>query len=372
MNRVARWIGIFLLCAAPLLLFGIIQHKKQQREDRAFAWVEKYVSYAKVLPSRNQKMWNYDAFHEGRNAINDVEEKLGISARSRATLGYLEFIGGSYQEAKKHFQEAAHLSPRDQLTIERIVEFNKYQKIEKVLMPLLQKRDEATGFAQISIQHQTIAVAIFLNKNASRKLVTFVTGSNQCQQIQFTASRYLPEFQQIFVRDLTGDGKPELIYIESQYDSGGGRDFVQVFTWRNNQFVAIYKQSDRLHSRFDDLDHDGKYEIESNTEIGDTMCHAAQPRWLDIYCFKNGRYILANNDFPQKFRDWPYKLLVSLKQYPQDGYLWRHLGKAYETQKHLKAALRAYKKAENIFTKSKDRDAIKLIHRSVLNIEKQI
>src|SRR5688572_29845679 len=86
------------------------------------------------------------------------------------------------------------------------------------------------------------------------------------------------------------------------------------------------------------------------------MCHADQPRWLTIYSFKNGRYVLANNDFPQEFRQWPHELREVLKYFPDAGEIAWHLGKAYETQRQFKLALRSYQKAADIYWQRSKKD----------------
>jgi len=93
-----------------------------------------------------------------------------------------------------------------------------------------------------------------------------------------------------------------------------------------------------------DINHDGRFEIGNNYAIGVDMCHAAQPRWTDIYGYENERFRNVNYRFRRRFRSWPHKLRTSLKQYPDDCDVREYLGIAEAIVGHSAAARRELKK----------------------------
>lgn len=373
MKRSARWISGLLLAAVPLGLFVTIRIMRARQEDCALRWVEKYIRYAQILPSRHQNIWNLNAVCEGNNAIAKVEKKFGVSARSRVDFGQLEFLADNFKEAQVSFDQASRLSPRDESVKSKIASWHHYQRVIQGIACQLPKGCLVTTVAPIVIERQTFWAVIFGQAHANSSGGIFDTGGakvkddslrlaifsqqnavwRQDQQFSISKEGVFPINHQFFIQDTTGDTQPELIVSLMCFDSGGNRDYVQVFAWQNQKFVRIYDQPYRLSTWFDDLDHDGKYEIGSYIEIGG-MVHAGQPRWQDIYAYKHERYVLANNDFPQEFRQWSHELREVLKIYPRDFGIWYYLGQAYETQKQFGPALKAFKQAKTLILNSPD------------------
>lgn len=92
-----------------------------------------------------------------------------------------------------------------------------------------------------------------------------------------------------------------------------------------------------------------RYEIINDHAIGYDLAHYEQPRWTNIYAYKNGTYQLANGDFPDEFRSLYSEISKQLKAHPSDPELLKYLGILYEIRKQPKQALEAYKKSLKAF-----------------------
>src|SRR5207249_12157704 len=79
---------------------------------------------------------------------------------------------------------------------------------------------------------------------------------------------------------------------------------------------------------------------------------AGQPRWGDIYAWKRGRYVLADEDFPGQFRGWERQLRGVLHCYPNDPEIHEYLGIVCEIEGRPRAALAAYRSALFLYRSS--------------------
>lgn len=73
-----------------------------------------------------------------------------------------------------------------------------------------------------------------------------------------------------------------------------------------------------------DLDRNGTVEIITARCIGSYMCHAEQPRWLDVYSPRNGIYVRASAQFPAQFQELKSKLKQTERKYPKDEEIIYH------------------------------------------------
>jgi tetratricopeptide (TPR) repeat protein len=151
---------------------------------------------------------------------------------------------------------------------------------------------------------------------------------------------------QLYVRDLTGDGKPEAVVWKVFYGGSATPTHADLFERQGEKMVRIGDVAGSLPCWFEDLNADGRVEIGNFNEIGHLMCHAAQPRWTDIYRYKNGKYTVCNRDFPDQFDGWVDELTDLLEEYPDDYDIWKHLGRVHEIQGRPKEAFEAYRRAE--------------------------
>lgn len=156
------------------------------------------------------------------------------------------------------------------------------------------------------------------------------------------------EFSDIYlhVKDVTGDGNPDLVLPEVYYGASWCPSHIDIYTWRKGEIVHLLGAVSDDEIRMEDLNHDGRYEVMTDHAVGWTLSHAGQPRWLSIYAYKNNTYQPADKDFPDQYKQLYKKIRAALKEFPNDFELNYYLGRTYEIQGRPKPALGAYKKAE--------------------------
>lgn len=120
---------------------------------------------------------------------------------------------------------------------------------------------------------------------------------------------------------------------------------MEIFTLGKGVLINSFGVESNWPIWIQDINHDGRCEIGTYHEIGETMDHASQPVWMDIYAYKNGKYQLADADFPSEFRGWPVQLKQALHAHPGDPDILRHLGEAYAILGERRRALTSYDEA---------------------------
>ncbi|MCK4325104.1 MAG: tetratricopeptide repeat protein [Armatimonadetes bacterium] len=151
---------------------------------------------------------------------------------------------------------------------------------------------------------------------------------------------------QFYVLDLTADGVPEVVAGEVAYGASWAPSHLAVFTWRGGRLSKILGVSSSFPAWIEDVNGDGCYEIRNLYNIGWSMSHAEMPYWSDIYAYKRGRHVLANEDFPDEFEDWADKLQRVLEKHPDDWEILKYLGIVHEIEGRPGEALAAYRRAE--------------------------
>jgi hypothetical protein len=122
--------------------------------------------------------------------------------------------------------------------------------------------------------------------------------------------------------------------------------FLHVFAWRGSHLTQILEVRSDFPLWIDDLNHDGRYEVGCYGTIGTDLYPVERLSWTDIYAYKQGKYVLANQDFPQEFRGKAKELREVLKYLPGHPEFLEYLGLVHEIEGHPKAARAAYQQAE--------------------------
>lgn len=174
--------------------------------------------------------------------------------------------------------------------------------------------------------------------NASLRIehVYTVKGHDACEEMSDV---------QLYVTDVTGDRVPDVIIGEVMYGASWTPSHLDIYEWHERALRKILgvKSDDPLD--IVDLDGDGSREVINDEAVGWSMCHGKQPRWTDIYAYKNSTYRLANGEFPGEFGDLAEELRETLKEYPTDWVIWKYTGQLYEIQGRPGKALRAYRRS---------------------------
>jgi tetratricopeptide (TPR) repeat protein len=165
---------------------------------------------------------------------------------------------------------------------------------------------------------------------------------------------------QLFITDLTRDGIPEVVVHKIIAGVSWLPSHLNVFEWHHDRLVEVLDLSSSFPLWIEDINCDGRYEIGNCYEIGWGIAHVDQPLWTDIYAYYNGRYRLANDRFPQEFKEWPHLLQKTLERHPNDYQIHKYLAISYEIGRQPGKALISYRAAERacrreiLDTKDKD------------------
>ncbi len=160
------------------------------------------------------------------------------------------------------------------------------------------------------------------------------------------ASDFLYREVQLELMDLTNDGNPEVLVIESEMGKyGKDRVHADVFSWREGVLKKILGVNSEYEILFRDIDGNGKYSVISSRRIGYGLPIWPVPKWIDIYSYKQGVYQLSNGDFPREYDSILKEIRHTQKKAPENAELLLYLGRIYEIQRKPASALMAYRRS---------------------------
>jgi len=154
-----------------------------------------------------------------------------------------------------------------------------------------------------------------------------------------------PDTASFHVADVSGDGVPEVVVDEVFFGSHSEPSHLDVFAWRGHGLVKILGVSGDRPLEIRHINGDGRYEVLNRYTIGVWRDDEDQRLWSDIYVYRRGRYVLADHDFPNRFRHWPAQLRRETRKYPDDIEVWEYLGIAYQIRGEFSKARHAYRRA---------------------------
>lgn len=184
-------------------------------------------------------------------------------------------------------------------------------------------------------------------------------------------------FTQLYLvtADVYGNGEQEACVLDESSAASAIPSHLDIFSQKNGILVRTFQTDSVMPIWIQDIDNDGRREIGTYSKVGDTLPGYEMPTWMDIYAVKNGKYELANADFPTEFRTWPAQLKQVLRTHPGDPDVLRHLGKAYAILGERQNAIAAYNAAVTACRKAMhsntDRSMISAGKAELLRIEQE-
>jgi hypothetical protein len=365
-----------LTIVSALLRNGAETPAGTKQSDAALDWAGRLLGKASDRPVQSDDGWDvYQwGWEEAEEAFRDIVLKYGGSARAYAGLGESRLRQGLYAPSDHAFRMALLWSPDEAAAhtglaaadtlwrISREVEarlpdgycvlFVRPYPVEKDthLWAVLYGMHGEDGSSRGNWDHLHLALYEENGPNLHAVWRSGVLNDTYHNLNEFGAV-------QMFVCCLTGESVPQIVVHKVVLGASWEPSHIDVFTWRQGRLVNILQVGGSMPLWVEDLKHDGRYEILNLYEIGVTMYHAAQPRWSDIYAYRNGRYVLANWDFPEEFTHWLNDLPDTLRRFPNDEEILRFLGEAYEITGHPEQALAAYRRAESIYASKSERES---------------
>jgi hypothetical protein len=132
----------------------------------------------------------------------------------------------------------------------------------------------------------------------------------------------------LYVRDLNGDGRSEVVFIGVFYGASWTPSVLNVLSqsgakWQTSRTIATH---DPLW--IDDLDGNGTIEVGGVNVIGVTLSHAAQPRWLEIYDWAPASGLVrSDSKYRNRYRDLRKEIDELLKENKHDWELLAYRGR---------------------------------------------
>jgi tetratricopeptide (TPR) repeat protein len=358
-----------LTIVAALLRSGAGSPAGTKQSDAALDWAGRLLGKVPDRPLRRDDGWDVYQWRweEAEEAFRDIVLKHGGSARAYAGLGECRLRQGLYASADHAYRLALLWSPDEAAAHTGLTNADALWRVSREAEALLPAGCKVIFVRPYPVETGKTLWAVlygnhYVEENGPRHgiwnhihLALYAESGPNLRAIWRSGvlnDTYhdLNEFNalQMFVCRLTGESAPQIVVHEIGLGGSWEPSHIDVFTWRQGRLVSILQVGGSMPLWVEDLKHDGRYEILNAYEIGATMYHAAQPRWSDIYAYRNGRYVQANRDFPEEFTHWLKDLPDTLRRFPNDEEILRFLGEAYEITGHPDRALAAYRRVERL------------------------
>ncbi len=335
-------------------------------------WVVRKLSKIPTGPPLEEDLREEDGFHS--SDLHDAAEtfrailiKYGPSARAYVGLGECRLRQDRYVEADHAFRVALLLAPGNTAAITDLRQVTPLLRVSQAISRQLSTGQKVFCVRAYPVDRDRQRWAVLYGQRVYDEadryydyhnvhLDLFAENDDEYHRIwQSGALHYVwqscGEFNEIqmCIFPMSGNKIPEIFVHEVSFGLDCEPSHLDMFAWRQSRLSHILALDSSEPLVIEDLNHDHRYQVRNIYEIGTTMSHAEQPRWSDVYDYEHGRYVLADQRFPQEFAYWTHGLETLLKQYPKDYEILRYLALAYRIEGQLKPARRAYRQAEKLY-----------------------
>ncbi len=271
---------------------------------------------------------------EIKDKFSDIISKYGDIDRAYIGLGQCELQLGEYELSAAAWKRAESLSSHNSTAYQGLNEVLHLIKVKDALTRQLPRGQVVTNLRLFqpssakrywAVIHGVIDHSYEEWNHVNDMRLTLFSDLPECRQVgesfALKDSRFgdLPFHDiDIYSLDITADGVPDVVIQEVSPGGDWTPSQMEGFAWRNGHLEKILQVLSSEMLSLEDINHDGTYQVRNNYEIGESMCHAEQPRWSDVYAYKNGQFVLANKNYPKAFDRWPGELRETLKKYPDD------------------------------------------------------
>ena len=156
----------------------------------------------------------------------------------------------------------------------------------------------------------------------------------------------------LYVLPLTGRRLPEIIGLAQGRMAGAepaqmvayapeGNGWKRVLNVDSNQGIWLERQRGER-----------AYIVRNGYETGYVMCHADQPRRLDVYAWNGKEYVFADAKYPGLLREYITYAEEALQKYPADPDLPHHLAYLYYITGQKRKSERFWRQAERVCRKA--------------------
>ena len=289
-------------------------------------------------------------------------EQPGYQARAFVDLGHLQALLGQYQEAEASFVSAVAAAPDLKAAQMGLVEARARIRAATSAQPSLPYgnqllRAEPFPVASADDLWVVLSATVRQGKPLTRYAnVTIQVFHDSGTEFHELASDRVPgpgldsepvHSIAFHLRDLTGDGRAEIVVCTSRMDLSSRPSRIQAYANSPPPLKAILSQPSGSPIWIESLNRSQSYNVGITHAIGWNVPPAEKPRWTDIYAWSSraGSFQVANARFPLSFREWPARLQKVLARCPDDWQILQHLALAQQLTGHSPDATSSYRRA---------------------------
>ncbi len=354
--------GLIAICAALCIIYPCMTQANNKVPDSSLLWADRLLLQTHPPFGADGSM-RIDA-ESAENAFNAIINKYGPNGRVLVGLGKSQQLLGKHDKAVSSFEKADRLSPGNTAIRYKLQCARELAEVTKSAIAKLPKQHTILQTAEYPIpghNKQWLVLSAIKSDGtwpdySSVKLTLFSAAPNnlrtvwQSENLGFPHSKGEDNFNDVrlYVFDMNGDGISEAVVPQIIIGASWTPTHLDVFEWQNGRMTSVLGVSSDEPPEVRSLSRDGRYQVINIHAIGYSICHAAQPRWQNVYDYKDGNYQLATGDYPYIIRMLQRDILRELDNNPKDFELLEYLGITYQMQKRLKVAERTFTRAEKL------------------------
>lgn len=320
--------------------------------QKALKWVDGQITSVERGPKYGDDRAMRFATLDALESAEAILGKYGSRPSTHAVLGRIHQALGNYSEAGTAFDLAGKRDLADRArqfgSIKTGFESTHPKRVVANLVRMgnrwvIAHADRQADNDTTITPHLNVRITIQEN---GKNLYTTGSKRPEWDQSEFNEAN-------LYVRDLDRDGRNEVVFIGIFYGASWTPSVLQVISeqpgrgWKTSQPIVAH---DPLW--IDDLDRNGTIEVGGVNVIGVTLSHAAQPRWPEIYQWRNGKLSRADSKYPSYYRPLQKEIDDLLKEHKDDymllsfrGRCARILGSKGEVATWERKALAAFARA---------------------------
>ena len=350
------------------MLLSLVVAGAAHAEEMSLAQAEQALLTAEGLPAKGREESGL-RYHVGYDLVGAFRAAASRDpARAYTGLGRCQALLGDYEQAASSFRKALETDPGygvakgwlleayglaqvAQATLSQLPKGSRVIRIEPLpgdrLLPRSELRWVMLSAKQITTGEGPPYFDVAFDNARLSVVLQKGNGPPQIQQsveLNDTWFSNTANALQLYVLD---EMPPKVIAEAVMIGASWSPAHIDAFAWREGKLIKLLALTSDEPMWIQDLKGDGCHEIGDFHAVGDEMSHAEQPRWTNVYAYQDGRYQIANGDFPQEFTALTSEIRETLGRYPGDYELLKYLGVCYEIAGDRTAALDAYREAES-------------------------
>jgi tetratricopeptide (TPR) repeat protein len=341
---------------AALRHHGTIEAANQSEATPSLSWAERLQAHTANRAPTNDDPTSFWEVQDAADAYRGILLKYGPSSSAYVGLAQCLLLLAQYEDASHYLRLALLWSPNDMTIRDLLAQADKKAEIRRsvnALLPggnvglrvvpytagnrnhlwaMLDGRPNDNGF------YDNVHLALYAEVERAYRLIWRSQRLIDPQMTENDSNDGIFDAVHLSVCHVTGGKTPEIVIQEMSLGGSWSPAHMDIYAWRNGRMQRILDVSSSEPLWFEDLRHDGRYQVRNAYEIGRYLSHAAQPRWSDVYAYTGDKFVLADRDFPSAFAEWPALLRRVLQKHPGDPEILKYLAETTAILNHRPTA----------------------------------